>query len=663
MAPTDLFSAPPGSMQVEPPSAPNNRVLTGLVVGVVTIFALYFGKDVLLPVTLAVLLSFVLSPLVTLLRRIQLPRVVAVVFSVALAIAIIVGMASLLATQFVEIAGDLPRYQTTIEEKVGGLRNATVGRVTELTSRLQAALRETKPQTSRSPPSTNSESEAPEPAPVPVEVRQPPLNPIDLATKVLLPVVHPLTTLAIMFVVAVFILIQRDDLRDRIIRLFGTRDLHRTTLAMDDAAHRLSRYFLVQLGINVCFGLVVAIGLYFIGLPSALMWGIIAALMRFVPYIGSYIAAGGPILLAAAVDPGWSKALWVGALFLVTEPVMGQLVEPMLYGRSTGLSPISVVLSAIFWGWLWGPVGLIISTPLTLCFVVLGRHVEQLEFLNILLGDRPALTKIENFYQRALAGDVDEVQEHAEELLEETDLVSYYDEVAMPGLELAARDIARGVLTRAQMERIKETVTALVAELEYHADEKPATNVEERPITPEVGKELRRSVENPETPTPPSEQSKAQLRCIAARTPLDEASATMLAQLLRSQGLAAEVVSKETVSRTGMGRFESDCVAAVCICFVDASGSTSALRFLVRRLRQRLPSAHLLIVAWPKDHPLLSDKRLKENLGEAGYASSLRDAVRFCLTVIVEPSDSTNTPNPEMEIAQTGGDTTPAVSR
>jgi predicted PurR-regulated permease PerM len=229
-------------MQVEPPSAPNNRVLTGLVVGVVTIFALYFGKDVLLPVTLAVLLSFVLSPLVTLLRRIQLPRVVAVVFSVALAIAIIVGVASLLATQFVEIAGDLPRYQTTIEEKVGGLRNATVGRVTELTSRLQAALRETKPQTSRSPPSTNSESAAPEPAPVPVEVRQPPLNPIDLATKVLLPVVHPLTTLAIMFVVAVFILIQRDDLRDRIIRLFGTRDLHRTTLALDDAALRLSRY-------------------------------------------------------------------------------------------------------------------------------------------------------------------------------------------------------------------------------------------------------------------------------------------------------------------------------------------------------------------------------------------------------------------------------------
>ena len=234
----------------------------------------------------------------------------------------------------------------------------------------------------------------------------------------------------------------------------------------------------------------------------------------------------------------------------------------------------------------------------------------------------------------------------------------------MPGLELAARDIARGVLTRAQMERIKETVTALVAELEYHADEKPATNVEKRPSTPEVGSELQPFVENPETTTLPSEQSKAQLRCIAARTPLDEASATMLAQLLRSQGLAAEAISKETVSRTGIGRFESDCAVVICICFIDVSGSTSALRFLVRRLRQRLPSAHLLIVAWPKDHPLLSDKRLKQNLGDAGYASSLRDAVRFCLSVTAKPSDSTNAPTREWKTLRPEvTPSPPAVSR
>lgn len=229
MAPPDLSSAPPGPAQVDPPPMPGLRGLTGLAVGVVIVFALYFGKDVLLPVTLAVLLSFVLSPLVTVLRRIHIPRAVAVVFSVALAIAIIGGVGTLVATQFVEIAGDLPRYQSTIEEKVGGLRNATLGRISEFTSQLQTALRRPQPQTSSAPSTPAGPASAPEPAPVPVEIRQPPLDPLGLASRVLMPVLHPLATLAIVFVVAVFILIQRDDLRDRIVRLFGTRDLHRTT--------------------------------------------------------------------------------------------------------------------------------------------------------------------------------------------------------------------------------------------------------------------------------------------------------------------------------------------------------------------------------------------------------------------------------------------------
>jgi predicted PurR-regulated permease PerM len=628
LAQADLSSGLPAPEQVGPPPAPNYGALTGLVVGVVIVLALYFGKDVLLPVTLAILLSFALSPLVTLLRRLRIPRVIAVVFSVALAIAILVGVGTLVATQFVEIAHDLPRYQTTIEKKIDGLRSATVGRFSELTSRLQAAFKETKPQASDASSAHTGPAATPEPAPVPVEVRQPPLDPITLASGILLPVLHPLATLAIVFVVAVFVLIQRDDLRDRIIRLFGTRDLHRTTLAMEDAARRLSRYFLVQLGINACFGVVVAIGLYFIGLPSPVLWGIVAALMRFVPYIGSYIAAGAPILLAAAVEPGWSKVLWVGALFLVTEPVMGQVVEPMLYGRSTGLSPISVVISAIFWGWLWGPVGLIISTPLTLCFVVLGRHVEQFEFLNVLFGDRPALTKIESFYQRALAGDVDDLQEDAEELLAERSLASYYDEVAMPGMELAARDAARGVLTRIQMEGIKDAVIALVAELEDH---------EEESSKPVSAKDPEESTKTLELTLSPVDRGKSQIRCIAARTPLDEVPATMLAQLLRKQGLPAEVAQQGTVSRTGIDRFERHDVVIICLCYVDSSGSTSAIRFLVRRLRQRLADARFLIDVWPKEHPILSDKRLRQSLGEAEYTSSLRGAVEFCSQFTLRP--------------------------
>jgi AI-2E family transporter len=441
--------------------------------------------------------------------------------------------------------------------------------------------------------------------------------------------------------------LQRDDLRDRMIRLFGTRDLHRTTLAMDDAAARLSRYFLVQLGINSCFGAVVSAGLYFIGLPSPLLWGAIAALMRFVPYIGSYIAAGAPVLLAAAVEPGWSKVLWVGALFLVTEPVMGQLVEPMLYGRSAGLSPIAVVISAIFWGWLWGPVGLIISTPLTLCFVVLGRHVERFEFLNVLFGDRPALTNVESFYQRALAGDVDEVQENAEELLKERSLASYYDDVAMPGLELAAHDLARGFLTRGQMERIKDTVITLVAELEEHEDETSKPSGDPQIEANESGGAGAQEpcAEQRQGNQKLGARGKSGDHCIAGRTLLDEAPAAMLAQLLRKQGVAAEVAVQEAVSRRGIDLFEQaarDSVATICICYVDAGGSTSALRFLVRRLRRRLPDTQLVIAVWPQDHPLLSDKRLKQNVGKGEYVSSLRLAVKRCATARI--SDGSTTP-------------------
>ena len=470
-----------------------------------------------------------------------------------------------------------------------------------------------------------------------MEVRQPPPDPVALATRILTPVLHPLAAAAIIFIVAIFVLMQQDDLRDRVIRLFGSRDLHRTTLAMDDAARRLSRFFLIQLGINATFGVIIATGLYFIGLPSALLWGIIAALMRFVPYIGSYVAAGVPILLAAAVDPGWSLTLWVAALFLLTEPIIGQLVEPMLYGRSTGLSPISVVISAIFWGWLWGPVGLILSTPLTLCLVVLGRHVEQLEFLNVLFGDRPALTRVENFYQRVLAGDPDEVQEHAEELLKEMSLSSYYDEVALKGLELAGRDLARGVLTRPQVERIKEAVTTLVRELADYDDVDPKTaSLAKGSIDKSAAQDLPKhpapAGAAPEgLELPPKWRDAKPIQCIAGRGPLDDATAMILGQLLEKHGLGAEVVPHDAVSRNSIGGFKRGDVPMVCVCCLDMSRHTSPLRFLLKRLRQRVGDARLLVALWPADHPVMSDQKVRAALNADEYVNSLRDAVNACL--------------------------------
>ena len=406
---------------------------------------------------------------------------------------------------------------------------------------------------------------------------------------------------------------------------------------MDDAGRRLSRFFLVQLGINTTFGVIIATGLYFIGLPSPLLWGTIAALMRFVPYVGSYVAAGMPILLAAAVDPGWSLMLWVAALFLLTEPIIGQVVEPMLYGRSTGLSPISVVISAIFWGWLWGPVGLILSTPLTLCLVVLGRHVEQLEFLNVLFGDRPALTRIQNFYQRVLAGDPDEVQEHAEELLKEMSLSSYYDEVALKGLELAGRDLARGVLTRPQVDRIKDAVTTLVRELADYDDVDPGTApLAEGSVDKSAAQDLPKHPAPagavPESSAlPPKWRDEKPIQCIAGRGPLDDATATLLAQLLEKHGLGAEVVPHEAVSRNAIGGFKRAGVPMVCVCYLDVSGHTSPLRFLLRRLRQRVGDARLLVALWPADHPVMSDQKVRAALSADEYVTSLRDAVSACL--------------------------------
>jgi predicted PurR-regulated permease PerM len=225
--------------------------------------------------------------------------------------------------------------------------------------------------------------------------------------------------------------LQREDLRDRLIRLAGSSDLHRTTLAMNDAAGRLSRFFLVQTLVNVCFGVIIAVGLYFIGLPSPILWGVVAFLLRFVPYFGPLIAAGFPTALAVAIDPGWGMALGTLALFFFVESIIGQVVEPWLYGHNTGTSPVAVVISAAFWWWMWGTAGLVLSTPLTVCLVVLGRHVERLAFLDVMFGDAPPLTPVESFYQRVLAGDASEVSDQAEQFLQTNSLVNYYDEVAL----------------------------------------------------------------------------------------------------------------------------------------------------------------------------------------------------------------------------------------
>jgi predicted PurR-regulated permease PerM len=613
---------------VPPAETPGLSGLLTLAVGVVVVAGLYLGRTVLIPITLSVLLSFLLAPLVNLLRRIHLGRVPSVLVAVVLALSIIVAAGGLIGTQIADLAQEAPGYAQTIRSKFDAVQSFAVGESNLMMRRLGQQLNAP----ALAPPKSKS---ATDDKPLAVEIHQPDPTPIQLAERIIAPVVDPLSTTVIVLIVTVFVLLQREDLRDRLIRLFGSSDLHRTTAAMNDAARRLSRYFLSQLGVNAGFGLITGVGLYFIGIPSPVLWGVLGMLLRFVPYIGAPMAMVLPMALAAAVSPGWSMVIWTAGLYLSVESVIGQVVEPLLYGHSTGLSPFSIVVSATFWTWLWGPIGLILSTPLTLCLVVLGRHVERLEFLDVILGDRPALTPVESFYQRMLAGDPDEAREQAEHLLRDRPLSTYYDEVVLKGLRLAAIDSARGVLTDVQLHRIKAAMQTLIDDLDEHEDRDhpkgstddataPSRGEQDVPNHPPPGKVV------PEI-LPAAWRGKAPVLCIAGRGVLDEAAASMLAQLLHKHGLAARVLAHHAVSRGFIGSLDPEGVAMVCLCYLEIDGAPSHLRYLLRRLRQRVPAAKLLVGLWPADQAILTDDRLRAAVGADVYTTSLREAVEACL--------------------------------
>jgi predicted PurR-regulated permease PerM len=623
---------------------PDTRSLTTLAGAVVIVAGLYLGRDVLIPVTLAFLLSLVISPLIRLLRRARLGRVPSVILAVLIALGVMLSIGGIIGSQLAELANDLPRYQSTIKRKVDTLQDMTIGRIsTVVDSAGRDFRREPPPAAQLTVPSVRPEASQPA-KPLPVEVHQPQPSPLEMMKTYLSPVLSPLAHLGIILVVTIFVLLQREDLRDRLIRLFGSSDLHRTTVAMDDAAYRLSRYFLTQVAINAAFGTVIALGLLIIGLPSPILWGIVAGLLRFVPYVGAILGAVLPVALAAAVDPGWSMMIWTAALFLAIEPVIGHIIEPLAYGHSTGMSPVSVVLAAIFWSWIWGPMGLLLSTPLTLCFVVLGRHIDRLEFLDVILGDRPALTPVENFYQRTLAGDPDEAQEQAELLLKDRSLCSYYDEVAVKGLQLAAIDVRRGVVTPPQLERIREAVTDLLEGLQDHSDVEPApppaaqgaarmmrlSNAEQK-LPREPGTKLPEPEEIPE----PWRQD-GSILCVSGRGPLDEISAMLLSQILRKHGLGARVVPHQAASRREIGTLELAGVRMICVCSVDVQGTPSKLRYLLQRLQRRAPELPMLAGIWQEDDPTLRDDELRRSLGARFLVSSLREAVLACARVAQE---------------------------
>ncbi|MFC0401782.1 AI-2E family transporter [Paraburkholderia rhizosphaerae] len=581
------------SNRVYPPGVPGLLGLTSTITAVVVVCGLYFGREVLMPITLAVLLSFLLAPLVSVLRRLRFGQLPSIFVAVLVALITLMGIGTLIAAQIAQLANALPQYQEAIELKIETVQEKTVGRADALLARAAGALARVTPERPPNPPHEAGRTTKPSAnTPLPVEVHEPMPSPLQLAQRVFSPVVGPIETMLIVLVVTIFILLQREDLRDRLIRLFGSRDLHRTTTAINDAANRLSRYFVAQLGVNVGAGSLIAIGLAIIGVPGALMFGVLTALLRFVPYIGTWIAALLAVILAAAIQPQWSMAVATIILFVVVDVVAGQVVEPLLYGHSSGLSPLAVVVAAIFWSWLWGPVGLVLSTPLTLCLVTLGRYAERLKFLTVLLGDQPALTPAQNLYQRLLADDPLEAVAQADRLLKEMPLVQYYDDVAREGLRLARNDALRGVFAPDQLARMNETLLDIVENLEQTPEVPPASQPSLQP--PQPGGEapaVHEVVAQQDAPLLPG----MRVVCIAGRGAFDDVASAIAAQLLSRRGLPVSAAQYAQLRKGSIDSAGIENAPILCIVTLDASEASPYLRNLVRRIRERAPGASLVV--------------------------------------------------------------------
>jgi predicted PurR-regulated permease PerM len=414
-------------------------------------------------------------------------------------------------------------------------------------------------------------------SPIPVEVHQPDPGASEALVALLKPLAAPFTTTGIVVIFLTFFLFQREDLRDRFIRLAGSGDLERTTAALDDAGRRLGRLFATQLILNAIFGAVIGLGLTVIGVPSAPLWGLLAMILRFVPYIGAMLAAALPITLAAAVGDGWTMTLWTVALFGVVEPLTGQVVEPLVCGRSAGLSPVAIVAAASFWTWLWGPLGLLLSTPLTLCLVVLARHVDRLQFIDVMLGDQPALTPQQAAYQRMLTGDPMEAIEQARAFLKDGTVADYYEKILLGALRLAQADAELGRLDDTRLDNIFKTVSEIVEDLAEHGSGEVSSEEKLRDRAPAGGKIVALTGGDFAKP----------VFCIPGLGRLDDCAVLVVADALKRAGVHARVAGATTAVEDGEA-------ASICICYLE-NVSKARIDYAVRKLSRKAPSARIVI--------------------------------------------------------------------
>ncbi len=616
---------------------PNGQATMTVAIGVaMSVAALYLARDVLVPLTLSALLSFALSPPMLWMRRRGVARVPSVVVVVTLAFVGIFGLGRLVVAQMSTLADNLPSYQQNLENKIRSVQGAAgdsgvLGRAADMLRKLNDQLDNSSvaPSTAGLNPTTGKPGKvAPhtgipiEPRPVPVQIQQSTPAPIQLLQSVIGPLLAPLATTGLIVVLIILFLLQRESLRDRFIRLVGSRDLHRTTEALNEASSRVSRYLFLQLTVNVVYSIPIFFGLRAIGVPNAILWAMLVVLMRFVPYVGIIIAAIFPLALSLAVDPNWNMLIWTATLFVSLELVFGNVIEPWLYGVNTGLSPVAIIVAATFWTWLWGPIGLLLSTPLTVCLVVLGRHAPPLRFLHVLLGNDAPLAPSETFYQRLLADDPAEAAETCEGMLKERTLGQIYDEVVIPALALAQDDSNRGELSRKLRGRIREGIAEVI----------------------ETFSTLENAPERAQAQTMIAADPGVPVLCIVGRNDLDEAATGLLVQLLNKRDIGARLVSAESIVTPDDADRQMDVRGTAntrIICLSYMSNSPLKARLLIRKLRRKhLQDTKVIVGFWGSR--TVSDDSASERLAAMGadmVVTSLQDAVDK-IAAAIDPPDT-----------------------
>lgn len=618
----------------------------GLIAGILVLAVLYFARDVFIPLALAGLLAFLLAPLATRLEHSGLRRTPAALLVIALAFAALIAMGWIVLGQIYNLALELPQYQQNVTSKVQKLHLNSAGKLTstvqmmtsinkELSSSSSAAPVLVAPiprrkQTNRAPTPPLSADTAPKPSePVSVRIEEPDASMLVVAERSIKPLLHPLITGFVVFVFVVFILLGRDDLRDRAIRLAGDTRMHVTTVAMSDAGARVSRYLLMQFVVNVSFGTLAGLALWAIGIPHPLLWAVMACLLRFIPYVGVWMAATAPTLLAMAVSPTWTPAAWTAAVFFVLELTAGNVLEPLLYGASTGISALAILVAAIFWTWIWGPAGLLLSTPLTVCLVVIGRHVPHLQFIGILLGEETVFAPPQRFYQRILASDTRDATLLLKEELNTKSHEEVCDTVIVPSLSLIEEARHSEEITSIRADQILQSVEEIVDN--FWADSSLPSS------------------------TPASLQK---ILCVPARDFADEITAHLVMHAVSQTGVARALTSDlSTPDLLDLITFERPSV----VCVVGTPPQAlRPLRLRCHQIRTRFPD--LVIVACMVSSDCdLSNIRSRIPIEDAQHvACSIQQAKEYLVSLSGPPAASLQTET-VAEPPSTPVDSTPPI--